>query len=128
MKDIKAFTRNKALYDGVLNGSVKPREIIGTGYRYPKSVAIAWLLRQLWANKFGSAPAELHVLTNGALFTDYKQANRSKVYNLLCKGGYERLDEMQISDFGIRPFPIAGIEGYVVYVNVSAKENKRIAA
>lgn len=126
MKNIKAFNRNKALYDGLLNGSIKPREIIGTGYRYPKSVAMAWLLRELWVAQFGSAPHELHVLTSGALYTNYQQANRSKVFNLLYNCGYERLDEMKVSDFGIMEFPIEGIEGYIVYVNVGAKS--RIAA
>jgi hypothetical protein len=108
------------------NGSVKPREIIGTGYRYQKSVAIAWLLRRLWVAQFGPTPDELHILTNGALFTDFKQANCSKVFNHLCQDRYERLDNRKITDFGIKACPIEGIEGFVIYVNVSAR--KKLAA
>lgn len=124
MKNIEAFNRHKALYDSLQNGTVKPREIIGTGYRYPKSVATAWLLRQLWVAQFGSAPDQLHVNSSGGLFTDFKQANRAKVFNLMCKGAYRRLDERKVSDFGIRECPIEGINGYLVYVNVSTKTKK----
>ena len=31
----------------LFNGSITPREVVGTGYRYPKQVASQWLRKQM---------------------------------------------------------------------------------
>jgi hypothetical protein len=118
VNNYQRFNSNMKLYKQLKSGETKPKEIVGTGYRYPKSVATAWLLRQLWQDELGTAPNELHVMTNGELFADYKQASRSKVFSTLCKNGYERLDGLKVTSFGIRPCPVTDIDGYIVYVKV----------
>ena len=124
MNDNKTFTEMMSSLMDLQNDHVTPRSIVGTGYRYPRSVASSWLLRQLWVAQFGSAPDELHTTTSGKAFKNIQNAMSCDVYRKLCANQYMRIDDMQVSEFSIKPCPIEGIDGYVICIHVKRNEKK----
>lgn len=107
----------------LLTGTLAPRQIVGTGYKYPKSVASAWLRKEIHnkQNPFNKV-TQLFVQTNGAPFVSQKKAKSSKIYQQLVEDSFKLTSRnLVISDFGIIPTPTNGIDdGYCVFIKTTA--------
>ena len=71
----------------LMAGIIKPSKIVGRGYKSPKSVASAWLLKEIHnAENPKSKVSELLVMTNGKPFGSEAKAMASKAYKALIDG------------------------------------------
>ncbi|MAI66117.1 MAG: hypothetical protein CL600_14840 [Alteromonas sp.] len=129
---MKTISQRQTQLTQLLTGELKPRQIIGTGYKYPKSVASAWLRKEIHNEQNPSqSVSDLFVQTNGAPFTSEKKAKCSKMYQQLVKGSFELITRnLIVSDYGVMPAPTSGIdEGYCIYIETaSAKSQRRHAS
>jgi hypothetical protein len=103
----------------LLSGIIKPSKIVGRGYKSPKSVASAWLLKQIHnAENPQSKVSGLMVMTNGKPFSSEAKAMASKGYKALIDGTIQLLaDNTYVSDYGVMPSPCCS-GGYVGYFAV----------
>ncbi len=99
---------------GLLTGTVKPRTIVGTGYNNPKSVASAWLRREL--HNIENPNSEIQyvgVTSNGKAYQSESKAMKSKAYQSLVSGTFRTMNNAVVKDFGVIPSRYG--DGYEVY-------------
>lgn len=108
---------HQVLLQQLMAGAITPRKIIGTGYKYPKASASAWLRTQIY-NKAKSSHkiTECFVMTNGIPYPSETKAMASNHYKALADRTMKFLsDNVRVVDFGTMQDP-AGGSGYVVFV------------
>ena len=104
----------------LLAGKIKPAKIIGRGgYKYPKSAASAWLLKQIHNKENpNSKISDCFVMTNGKPFPTESKAMQSDSYQSLLAGKFGLMsDRAYVSDYGVMASP-CGNGGYVGYVDI----------
>tara|TARA_Y100001970_G_scaffold294258_1_gene449301 strand:- start:1397 stop:1777 length:381 start_codon:yes stop_codon:yes gene_type:complete len=111
----------------LFNGSITPREVVGTGYRYPKQVASQWLRKQMHNIENPNAKIdELIVQTNGKPFASETKAMQSTTYQQLINGQFKLIsDGAFVADYGVMPAP--GVEvttGYCIYIVIAYRHKK----
>lgn len=91
----------------LMAGFIKPSKIIGRGYKNPKSVASAWLLKQIHnAENPLCKVSDLLVMTNGKPYSSEAKAMSSKAYKALTDAKFQLLaDNAYVKDFGVMPCP-----------------------
>jgi hypothetical protein len=96
---------------------IKPSLVIGRGYKYPQSVAVSYLLKEIHNEENPHAKiCGAHVMTSGKPFSTIARARASAVYTQLFKGTYKLLNSASVvSDFGVMPTPVE-TPGYMIYV------------
>ncbi|MBW0298864.1 hypothetical protein B4P00_22120 [Shewanella xiamenensis] len=103
---------------GLLEGTVKPRTIIGTGYNNPKSAASAWLRMQL--HNIENPNSKIHyvcVTSSGKAYESESKAMKSKAYQTLVGGTFNAINNASVKDFGVIPSRFG--DGYEVYACLS---------
>jgi hypothetical protein len=120
MKTIKnvAHQEHHKMYTEFHAGKLTTKEIVGTGFKYPRGVAGAHLLKEMHntANPDNQVDS-ISVKADGHPFITELLAKRSAAHKKLVAGNYTLFSDGKISDFGIMPAP-GGIEGFVVYINL----------
>jgi len=100
---------------GLLSGTVKPSRVVGRGYKNPKSVASAWLRKEIHNLENLTAKVDKVVVTSsGKAFSSDTRAMMSKCYRSLVDGSYGVRDKVIITDYGVMPAP--GGDGKMVYI------------
>ena len=67
----------------LLNGQLSPREVVGTGYRYPKQCASEWLRKQAFNSLNAQKIDQVLVSTSGRAFSSIDKAKASAIYKKL---------------------------------------------
>ncbi|GGZ77682.1 hypothetical protein [Paraglaciecola chathamensis] len=99
----------------LLNKQITPRSIIGTGYKNPRSVASAWLRKEMHnLTNPNCKISQVHVKADGHAFESELKAKRCKPYKALATGTYQTINNRAVLDYGVMPSPCGG--GYLVYV------------
>jgi hypothetical protein len=108
---INTISQRQTQLTQLLTGTLNPRQVIGTGYKYPKSVASGWLRKEIHTEQNPSqSVSDLFVQTNGAPFTSEKKAKSSNVYQQLVKGSFQLITSNLIfCDYGVMPAPTTRI-------------------
>ncbi|MFT5715963.1 MAG: hypothetical protein ACI9T7_000136 [Oleiphilaceae bacterium] len=111
----------KQNFSDLMASKITPASIVGRGgYKYPKSVASSWLLKQIHNNENPNCKvSECFVMTSGKPFPSEVKAMQSTQYQSLLSGTPQLLaDRAYVSDYGVMPSP-CGNGGYIVYVDIS---------
>lgn len=100
----------------LLKGILKPREIVGGGYRNAKKVASGWLRKQIHNSENPKQKiSHIEVSSSGKAFSSVENAQRSKVYQALVAGTFTSISDREyVTDFNVIPATIG--DGYEVYV------------
>lgn len=100
---------------GLLDGIIKPRRIVGTGYTYPKSVASAWLRKEIHNLESPTCKVDhVCVTSSGKAYRTETMAMKSEVYQNLVKGTFKTITNSIVNDYGVMTAP--GSDGYMIYV------------
>mgnify|MGYP003625406857 CR=1 FL=1 len=93
----------------LLNKQITPLSIIGTGYKNPRSVASAWLRKEMHNLKNPNFKvSQVHVKADGHAFESELKAKRSKPYKELVAGTYQTVNNRAVADYGVMPSPCGG--------------------
>lgn len=112
------FQKYHEMYTNFHAGKLTTKEIVGTGFKYPRGVAGAHLLKEMHNTKNPDNQVDsISIKADGHPFISELLAKRSAAHKKLVAGNYTLFSEGKISDFGIMPAP-GGIEGFVVYINL----------
>jgi hypothetical protein len=101
-------------------GKITPSSIVGRGgYKYPKSVASSWLLKQIHNFENPNCKlSECFVMTSGKPFPSEAKAMQSTHFQSLLSGTFQLLaDRAYVSDYGVMPSP-CGNGGYIAYIDI----------
>lgn len=99
---------------GLLIGTVKPRHIVGTGYKSPKSVASAWLRKEIYNIENPNDSVDfIGVTTSGKAYQTEQQAINSKVYQSLINQEFKSINNSVVTDFGVMLSRFG--DGYEIY-------------
>jgi len=99
----------------LLDGSLKPSKVIGTGYKNAKATASAWLRKELHNMQNPNVKVdEVFVAPNGKGFESESHAMRTTRYRALINGNYGTADDKIVTDYGV--MPAIGGDGYMAYV------------
>lgn len=102
----------------LLCGKVKPSAIVGKGYKNPKSVASAWLRKEMHnAVNNQSSVQYIGVASNGNAFKTEAKAMQSKAYKSLVDGKFQTFNDARVRDYGVMPSMLG--DGYEVYACLS---------
>lgn len=111
---------HKNTISNVINGTVKPSQIVGTGYKYPKRVASGWLRKQIHnIENPNSLISEIFVTTSGKAFLSEVKAMASTTYQQLANNCFRTINNSRVVDYGVMPATIG--DGYEIYVELSHK-------
>jgi hypothetical protein len=108
-------------FSDLMASKITPASIVGRGgYKYPKSVASSWLLKQIHnAENPNCKISDCFVMTNGKPFPTEAKAMQSAQYQSLLSGKSNLLsDRAYVSDYGVMPSP-CGNGGYILYVVIA---------
>lgn len=108
----------------VLNGTLRPSCIIGTGYKSPKGVASAWLRKEIHNRQNHNRRVDdVYVQVNGKPFATEAKAMQSKAYQQLVKGEFKLItDGLIVGEYGVMTAPGNDpTPGYCVYIVTTRK-------
>lgn len=111
----------------LLKGELKPSDVVGKGYKYPKSVASAWLRTEIHnLSNPNNKVSDIYVQTNGKPYASEERAKQSEAYLQLEKGTFRLLsDNYVVSEFGVLPASQDGSEkGYCIYIKTQFVKSK----
>lgn len=120
---MSTVTETQTLLKQLMAGAIRASKIVGQGgYKYPKSVASAWLRAKIHnAANPDNTISECFVMTNGQPFATESKAKTSKAYTDASQGTMQLISETQeVKDYGVMPDP-AGGGGYVVFIRTGIK-------
>lgn len=106
----------------LLNGSIKPRSIIGTGYKNPKSVASAWLRQQIVKQQKPSLKiGGVFVTASGKAFTSIDKAKKSKIFKVLTENNYQLFaDSLEVDKYWIEEALLGGYMIVFTYKKINS--------
>ncbi len=113
----KKHADKKEMLAKFYTGNVTTKEIVGTGYKYPRGVAGGYLLKELYNIENPKSKVDgIEVKSDGHPFLTEALAKRSSAYKKLVTGNYTLSSGTAVTEFGVIPAP-GDIEGFVVFVN-----------
>jgi hypothetical protein len=99
---------------GLIAGTIKPSRIVGAGYVNPKSVASAWLRKEIHNIENPNSMVDyVGVMSNGKAYQSEVKAMKSKAYQALLGGVFKTTNKSFVTDYGVMPSRLG--DGYEVY-------------
>ncbi|WP_282109337.1 hypothetical protein [Shewanella algicola] len=103
-----------AYLKALLDAKITPSAIVGKGYVYPKSVASAWLRKEIHNMENPTVKVDhVSVTTSGKAFGSESKAMKSSVYKSLQAGQFKAINNATVVDFGVMTAP--GGDGFMIY-------------
>lgn len=96
-------------------GSLSSRELIGTGWKYPRGVAAGYLQKELYnLENPGSPVSGVQMKADGFAYISKLHAERSIAHKKLLAGEFKLINDAEVKNFGIMP-ACGGLQGFVIY-------------
>jgi hypothetical protein len=112
---IEYIAKLEADLSGLLAGTVRPSTIIGAGSSHPKSVASAWLRKEIHNIENPSSTVQyIGVSVSGIAHTSKVRAMKSKAYQALLDGTFEAINNQVVTGYGVMSSQHG--DGFEVYV------------
>lgn len=102
----------------LFTGLLPPRQVVGSGYRYPKQAASQWLIKQIHNLENPDAKVDqILLLTSGKPFASEAMAKNSRSYQQLITGSFKLINDAIVTDYGVMPAPGGEVNaGYCIYI------------
>lgn len=105
------------IWDQLMTGAIRPKEIVGGGYKHPKSVASAWLLNQIHQYPDNR---ELIVTRSGMPYRSIESAERSEAFQQLRNNEFKLVtNKFVVDQYGVCPTDKGG---FAVFFTTKLKE------
>lgn len=102
-------------------GMIKPREVVGGGYRNGRKVAFEWIYTQLINVQLPSEQkvSDVYASSTGMPFASAEKARASKVFKSLERDEFKTINDLPVLDHGIRNSVVG--EGYLVWIKIGRR-------
>lgn len=113
----RKLTDIKESIAGLMNGSERPRDIVGSGYKNAKQVAAQWLYKEMH-NLLNptSTISQVHLTSSGTGYSSIERAMSAKPYQALLNNEYTLINDAQVISYGVIKTP-NDAERFMIYVN-----------
>lgn len=116
--------RYETLLSQLQTGTIKPKDIVGSGYKNGRKVAFEWLYTQILNSQLPADEeiTDVFASASGMPFSSALKARNSDEYWQLENDQFNTFKGRAVQEYGIR----AGVNGigFLVWVKIGAKKHK----